>query len=171
LSDNQDFERVVWPHLRAAYNVARWLVHNDHDAEDVVQEAFAKAFVAMKALRSGEPRSWLLAIVRNTAINFVQRKKRTPEVTWNDAASEPSDSAPGPEAGLIGDSRRECVRAAIRRLPVEYRETLVLREIEELSYKDIAKILQIPMGTVMSRLARARTLLIDEVAVCAEKSR
>jgi RNA polymerase sigma-70 factor (ECF subfamily) len=170
LNDRKDFERVVWPHLRAAYNVARWLVRNDHDAEDIVQEAFAKAFVAMNALRNSDARAWLLSIVRNTAISFMQRQKRAQEVAWNDNAPEPSDSAPDPETGMIGKSRRECVRAAIERLPQEYRETLVLREIEGLPYKEIAGILQVPMGTVMSRLSRARNLLIEELVPDAEKT-
>ena len=170
MTDRKDFERVIWPHLRAAYNVARWLVRNDHDAEDIVQEAFAKAFVAMSALRNADARSWLLSIVRNTAMNFLERRQRAPEVSWNVEAPEPSDSTPDPESGMIGKSRREMVRAAIQRLPVEYRETLVLREIEGLSYKEIAAILHIPMGTVMSRLARARTLLIEELVPNAERS-
>lgn len=170
MNDRKDFERVVWPHLRAAYNVARWLVRNDHDAEDIVQEAFAKAFLAMRSLRNADARSWLLSIVRNTAISFMQRQKRTPEVAWNDSAPEPSDSALDPEAGMIGKSRSECVRAAIERLPQEYRETLVLREIEGLPYKEIAGILQVPMGTVMSRLSRARNLLIEELVPHAEKT-
>ena len=159
----KDFERVVWPHLCAAYNLARWLVRNDHDAEDIVQDSFAKAFQAMGALRSVDARPWLLTIVRNTAINFIQRRKRAPEVTWTENAPEPRDHSPNPESGLIGKGRRERIRAAIEGLPDEYRETLVLREIEGLSYREIATVLKVPVGTVMSRLSRARNLLLQEL--------
>lgn len=159
----------MWPHLRSAYNLARWLVRNEHDAEDVVQDSFARAFQAMGALR-GDARGWLLAIVRNTAITHIQRRKRSPEIEWNEDAPEPSDRAPDPESGLIGRSRRECVRAAIERLPQDFREALILREIEGLSYKEIAAILSVPMGTVMSRLSRARNLLIQELMPQPERS-
>ncbi|HYW48578.1 MAG TPA: sigma-70 family RNA polymerase sigma factor [Bryobacteraceae bacterium] len=160
----RDFEAVLWPHLRAAYNLARWLVRNDHDAEDVVQESFAKAFQGMDNFRGGDARVWLLAIVRNTTINFLHRRRPSQEVGWSNHVPEPVDLAPDPEHSLIRQSRRDQVHDAIDRLPPEFRETLILREIEDLSYKEIASVLKVPVGTVMSRLSRARSLLVRELA-------
>jgi len=157
------FESILWPHLRAAYNFARWLVRNDHDAEDIVQESFAKAFQGMDTFRGGDARVWLLAIVRNTAMNFLRRLQPGREVGWSDRVPEPVDLTPDPEHGLIQRSRRDQVRSAIDRLAPEFRETLILREIEELSYKEIASVLKVPVGTVMSRLCRARNLLVHEL--------
>jgi RNA polymerase sigma-70 factor (ECF subfamily) len=157
------FELTLWPHLRVAYNFARWLVRNDQDAEDIVQESFAKAFQGMDTFRGGDARAWLLAIVRNTTMNFLRGRKTGREVGWSDQVAEPADLAPDPEHGLIQRSRRDQVRGAIDRLPPEFRETLILREIEGLSYKEIAFVLKAPIGTVMSRLCRARNLLVHEL--------
>ena len=154
----------MWPHLRTAYNFARWLVRNDHDAEDVVQESFTKAFQSLDTFRGGDSRKWLLAIVRNTALNSI-RSRRPIEVAWNENTREPVDAAPSPEAGLIRSSDRASVRSAIERLPDEFRETLVLREIEGLPYKEIAFVLKVPVGTVMSRLSRARKQLVQELNI------
>lgn len=154
----------MWPHLRAAYNLARWLVRNDHDAEDIVQESFGKAFQAMHQFRGGDARVWLLAIVRNMAMNFLRQRKPGREMQWGEHAPEPADTAPTAERSLIQQSRRDRIRAAIDQLPPEFRETLILREIEEMSYKEIAAVLKVPIGTVMSRLARARSLLVRELA-------
>ena len=160
---HKHFEQVLWPHLRGAYNVARWLSGNDQDAEDIVQESFTKAFQAADGFRGGDVRSWLLAIVRNTALNFVQRRRPKLEVEWSDKVKEPADRAPGAETRLIEQTRRQRVRAAIEALPREFREALVLREIEGMSYKEIAAVLKAPLGTVMSRLSRARTMLMQEL--------
>jgi RNA polymerase sigma-70 factor, ECF subfamily len=161
---SEDFESVLWPNLRAAYNFARWLVRNDHDAEDIVQESFAKAYQAMDNFRGGDARVWLLAIVRNTTMNFLGRRGHAGrEVGWSDGIQEPADLAPDPERELIQRSRRERVRSAIECLPPELRETLILREIEDLSYREIASVLKVPVGTVMSRLCRARNLLAREL--------
>jgi RNA polymerase sigma-70 factor (ECF subfamily) len=157
------FDRALWPHLRGAYNLARWMVGNRQDAEDVVQESFTKAFQAVDSFRGDDARAWLLAIVRNTAVNFIQRRRPKPEVDWSENLPEPADRTPGPETRLIQQERREQVRSAIERLPREFRESLVLREIEGLTYKEIAWVLKIPMGTVMSRLSRARSLLMQEL--------
>src|SRR5215831_5076273 len=123
---------MLWPHLRAAYNFARWMVRNDHDAEDVVQESFVKAFLALDRLRGPDARVWLLAIVRNTAVTFLRRRRL-------DAARgefpEPPDPARGAEEALIAGERRQQVRAAIEQLPGDFREPLILRELEGLSYK------------------------------------
>ena len=148
--------------MRSAYNVARWLVRNGDDAEDVVQEAFLKAFKALDSFRGGDARVWVLSIVRNTAMNFL--RKRKPEAAIDQDQLEPADRSPNPEQGLLEESRREQVRHAIARLEPEFRETLVLREIEGLSYKEIAAVLDVPTGTVMSRLSRARQRLLIELA-------
>ena len=161
----------MWPHVRAAYNVARWLVRNNHDAEDIVQESFMKAYKAIDTFRGGDARVWMLAIVRNTAMTFLRRRKPDITVNWSvQEQPEPEDHAPDPERGLLEQSRREQVRGAISRLAPEFREAIVLREIEDLSYKEIASILNIPMGTVMSRLSRARNQLLVELGSSKEVS-
>jgi RNA polymerase sigma-70 factor (ECF subfamily) len=161
--ERQQFEHAIWPHLRGAYNLARWLVGNHHDAEDVVQESFLKALRASDRVRIEDARAWLLTIVRNTALNYLVRERPKMKAAWSDKTPEPEDRAAGPEKGLLETERREQVRSAIARLPIEFREALVLREIEGLPYKEIAWILKIPMGTVMSRLSRARNLLLREL--------
>jgi RNA polymerase sigma-70 factor (ECF subfamily) len=157
------FELTMWPHMRAAYNLARWLVRNDHDAEDIVQESFLKAYKAQESFRGGEAKTWMLSIVRNTAMDFLRRYKTSIVVPLGEDGPEPRDDAPDPERGLLEASRREQVRQAISHLAEEFREVIVLREIEGLSYKEIALVLDIPMGTVMSRLSRARNLLLVEL--------
>lgn len=153
---------MLWPHLRAAYNFARWLVRNDHDAEDIVQESFVKAFLALDRFRGGDARVWLLAIVRNSAMSLLRRRRSEPLLHGNELP-EPPDRAEGIEEALMAGERRDQVRTAIERLPAEFRETLILRELEGLSYKEIAGVLDVPVGTVMSRLARARNLLMRDL--------
>ncbi len=160
------FELTVWPHMRSAYNLARWLVRNGDDAEDIVQEAFLKAFKALDSFRGGDARVWMLSIVRNTAMNFLRSRK--PDVAIDLSQHEPADRSLDPEQGLLEASRRDQVRQAIARLESEFRETLVLREIEGLSYKEIAAVLDIPTGTVMSRLSRARQRLLTDLAPAKE---
>jgi RNA polymerase sigma-70 factor (ECF subfamily) len=162
------FELTVWPHMRAAHNFARWLVRNNHDAEDIVQESFLKAYKALDTFRGGDARAWMLSIVRNTAMNFLRARK--PDITVDRSAQEREleDHAPDPESGLLEQSRREQVRGAIARLAPEFREAIVLREIEGMSYKEIASVLEIPIGTVMSRLSRARNLLLVELSASKE---
>jgi RNA polymerase sigma factor (sigma-70 family) len=157
------FELTMWPHMRAAYNLARWLVRNDQDAEDIVQESFLKAFKAQESFRGSEAKTWMLSIVRNTAMDFLRRHKSGIAVTLGDQGYEPEDHSPDPERVLLEQSRREQVRQAISHLAGEFREVIVLREMEGLSYKEIASVLSIPMGTVMSRLSRARDLLLVEL--------
>jgi RNA polymerase sigma-70 factor (ECF subfamily) len=157
------FDENISPHLRAAYNFAKWLVRNDHDAEDIVQESFMKAFAASGEFRGRDTRVWLFTIVRNTTINLLRRRRSERAVQWQEQMPEPADTAPDPESALILDSRRERVRAAIDALPNEYREALVLRELEGLSYKEIASVIDTPIGTVMSRLSRARALLLERL--------
>ena len=157
------FELTMWPHMRAAYNLARWLVRNDQDAEDIVQESFLKAFKAQASFRGTEAKTWMLSIVRNTAMDFRRRDKSGIAVPWGDEGYEPKEGSPDPERVLLDQSRREQVRQAIAQLEPDFREVIVLREIEGLSYKEIASALGIPMGTVMSRLSRARNVLLVEL--------
>jgi RNA polymerase sigma-70 factor (ECF subfamily) len=157
------FDHKLWPHLRAAYNLARWITRNDHDAEDVVQESFMKALGAFDRTPIADPKSWILRIVRNTAITHLGRR-RGPKMFTLDDAPAVRDPAPDPERRFAESSRRSQLRSAIERLPSEFRDTLVLRDIENLSYKEIAAVLQVPIGTVMSRLSRARTILLQELA-------
>jgi RNA polymerase sigma factor (sigma-70 family) len=162
------FEEIALPHLRAAYNLARWLVRNDQDAEDVVQEAYLRAFKFFGGYRGGESRTWLLTIVRNTGYSWLQRN-RARELT--DSIDETHEEAAydfgNPELRLLQDADTQMVRAALAELPLEFREVMVMRELEELSYKEIATIADLPMGTVMSRLARGRkrlqTLLVSRM--------
>lgn len=157
------FELTMWPHLRAAYNLARWLMRNDQDAEDVVQESFLKAYKAQESFRGGEARTWMLSIVRNTAMDFRRRGRSGAATPLGEQGHDPVDASPDPERALLEQSRREQVRQAISRLAEEFREVVVLREMDGLSYKEIAAVLNVPMGTVMSRLSRARNLLLLEL--------
>ena len=157
------FEQMIWPHSRAAYNLARWMTQNDHDAEDILQESLIKALRSASNIRGTDARPWLLAIVRNTALTFLSRGKPKLETEWTDSAELSADRASDPERSLLERSRRDRVRTAIANLPPEFREALVLRELEDLSYKEIGFVLKIPMGTVMSRISRARALLARDL--------
>ena len=157
------FEQAILPHARAAYNFALWLVRNNQDAEDIAQQSLLKAFEGFHTLRGADARAWLLAIVRNTAINFMTRQRPGRESECGDWIERRVDTAPDPERSLLARSRRDQVRAAIAQLPPEFREALVLREIEGMAYKEIGFVLKVPIGTVMSRLSRARNLLAREL--------
>jgi len=154
------FEEAVLPHLDAAYNLARWLTRNDTDAEDVVQEAFLRAFKFFGGFHGADGRSWLLAIVRNTCYTWMQHN-RSPElsVPLDDELHEIESKDLNPEVLLVQRADTLMVRRALEELPVEFREVLVLRELEEMSYRDIANVTDLPLGTVMSRLARGRKRL------------
>jgi RNA polymerase sigma-70 factor (ECF subfamily) len=163
----QRFEDVALPHLDAAYNLARWLTRNDADASDVVQEAFVRALTYFQGYRGENPRAWLLMIVRNTCYRWLERNrpaKVTPISPENEAAVERAAGLSGepalnPEA-LVGRQRDAAlINELVEQLPPLFREVLILREVDELSYRDISEILAVPIGTVMSRLARARGLL------------
>ena len=160
------FEALVLPHLDAGYNLARWLVRDGGDAEDVVQEACLRALRYLAALRTGEARPWFLKIVRNTALTWLAANRSDkvvplhrpatdePEaVSFEDTLVDPGD---GPEVSLAKLEEARLLDGLVLRLPVEFRECLILRELEELSYREIAAIAEVPIGTVMSRLARAR---------------
>jgi RNA polymerase sigma factor (sigma-70 family) len=173
------FERVIMPHLDAAYNLARWITRNDHDAEEVVQEAFLRAYRFFGSFRGEDGKAWLLAIVRNTCYTLHGQQKagiigheafdeelHQPDMLAADAASV---SCRSPEAIAIERATGEMVNRALEGLPPAFRETLVMRELEGLSYKEIAKIADVPLGTVMSRLARGRQLLQQALAAATEK--
>jgi RNA polymerase sigma factor (sigma-70 family) len=154
------FEASISPHLGAAYNLALWMTHNPADAEDIVQEAFLRAFNALDSFRGGESKAWLLAIVRNSTFTWLKRTKGSQmavhELPENQNPREPS---PGPEAQLLASCDRDRVRSALQQLPADFREALVLRELEGLSYREIAAHAGVPLGTVMSRLSRGREWL------------
>ena len=154
------FEEIALPHLSAAYNLARWLVRNDHDAEDVVQEAYLRAFKFFGGYRGGDSRTWLLTIVRNSCYTWLQRN-RARELTdsIDETHEEVALDFANPEFRLQQGADVQMVRTALAELPLEFREVMVMRELEELSYKEIATIADLPIGTVMSRLARGRKRL------------
>jgi RNA polymerase sigma-70 factor (ECF subfamily) len=155
-AEAQRFRALVLPHLDAAYGFARFLARDATLAEDLVQEAFLKACRGFSGFRGGDPRAWLFAIVRSVFLTHVRR----PDI-WSDA--EGVEAVPAetdtPEAAVLRQGEVETVRGAIEALPEPFREALVLRELEEMSYRQIAEITGAPIGTVMSRLARARQML------------
>ena len=171
MSDDENwrrFELLAMPHLDAAYNLALWLTRNDHDAEDVVQDALMRAMRYIGGLRADGARAWFLQIVRNTCYSWLKENRPAekvllddPDDAWRDLAA-PSASEP-PSVAMRKADRLQ-INQAITALPVAYREVLVLRELEDLSYNDIARIAEIPVGTVMSRLARARGLMRTALA-------
>jgi len=164
LSERKErFERLVLPHLDAAYNLARWITRNDHDAQDVVQEAALRAFRFFEGLR-GEAKPWLLAIVRNSCLTWLQVNRPSDLSSFDERLIETQVSEEdGPETQAIRALDRRMLNEAIAALPAQFREILVLRELEDLSYKEIARVADVPIGTVMSRLARARGLLGESV--------
>lgn len=156
------FEQAVLQHLNAAYNLARWLVRNDADAEDLVQEATLRAFKFFGGFHGGDGRSWLLTIVRNTCYTWLQQNRARDLTTAFDEETHSSDVA-NPETIMLAGADRQMLKEALEELPVEFREAIVLRELEGLSYKEIAMIADVPVGTVMSRLARARRRLQESL--------
>jgi RNA polymerase sigma-70 factor (ECF subfamily) len=153
------FEQIVLPHLDAAYNLARWLLRNDADAEDVAQEAYLRAFKFFGGYHGGKSRAWLLAIVRNTCYTWLQQQNRAHELTTPFDEEIHSAEGDNPETILLEGADRQMLKQALEELPVEFREVIILRELEGLSYKEIANVVDVPVGTVMSRLARARKRL------------
>jgi RNA polymerase sigma-70 factor (ECF subfamily) len=153
------FNQAVLPHLDAAYNLARWLTRNDQDAEDIAQEACLRAFKYWRGFSGRDCRSWLLKIVRNTFYSWLRQRSVQPVLTDDGETDANADNVPDPESALIQNADRDMLRGALEDLAVEFREAIVLRELEGLSYKEIADIAGVPIGTVMSRLARARKRL------------
>jgi RNA polymerase sigma-70 factor (ECF subfamily) len=169
---NSNFEQVLLPHLDSAYNLARWLVRDPSIAEDVVQDAYERACKYFAAFRGGSGRAWLLQIVRNTAYSTLKARRLGMEVSLSSgtrAADEDGvdmdipDPIPGPEATLAQRQDLAALEDALNALPVAWRECVILREVEALSYKEMARIMDVPIGTVMSRLSRARQALQREV--------
>jgi RNA polymerase sigma factor (sigma-70 family) len=158
------FEVLVLPHLDAAYRFARWLSRSPGDADDIVQEAILRAFRGFDALRGSDVKAWLLTIVRNchfTALKQQQRRAFVPLPEEHDAQDGDAmiSTAPDPESASIRSDERRTLDRLMSSLPEEHREVLVLREIEEMDYREIAAVTNVPIGTVMSRLARARGAL------------
>ena len=170
MSKRQTFESRVLPHLDAAYNLARWLLRNEQSAEDAVQEASLRAFRYLDSLRGDDARPWLLGIVRNTCFTILERQRNGPEwVEFDDAEFDAAVSATRPDSSdpalqLQQQRAHVALDAAIRSLSPPLREVLVLREFEDLEYAQIASIVAVPLGTVMSRLSRAREKLRGALA-------
>jgi RNA polymerase sigma-70 factor, ECF subfamily len=154
------FEETMLPHIDAAHNLARWLLHNEQDAQDVVQEAYLRAFKSFGGFRGSNGRAWLLTIVRNTSYTLL-KKNRAADLTtpFDEEIHAPGHESVSSATILEHAEDAELIKNAIDQLPAEFREILILRHQEDLSYKEIGEILKIPTGTVMSRLARARTKL------------
>lgn len=170
-----EFERVMMPQLAVAHDLARWLMRHPQEAEDAVQEAYLKAFRAFGSYAGGNARAWILAIIRNTCMTRLSRLRSDSKVVVLDVATSDRDfgasdalrdpARPADEA-LVSENDRKRVHAALKKLPEFYREALILRELDELSYREIADVVGVSVGTVMSRLsrgrARMRVLLADE---------
>jgi len=153
------FEALMLPHLDAAHNLARWLLRNELDAQDVVQEAYLRAFKSFHGFHGSDGRAWLLKIVRNTAYTWLSKNRSVELATFDEEIHSPASEEDNPAVTLGRSEDAGFIKEAMEDLPVEFREILVLRHLEGLSYKEIADIAQVPPGTVMSRLARARSRL------------
>jgi RNA polymerase sigma-70 factor (ECF subfamily) len=165
----EQFEQLVLPHMDAAYNLARWLVRNPHDAEDLAQEAMTRAIKFFSGFRGGDPRAWLLTIVRNSCFTWLGRNRAKDLAEFDEETHSPgilshgnqsSIQAPAdPETMAVAQAESARVRRALKELPVIFREAVVMRELEGMSYKEIADVTAVSIGTVMSRLARGRDRL------------
>jgi RNA polymerase sigma factor (sigma-70 family) len=152
------FEESVIPHLNAAYNLARWLTRNEHDAEDLVQDAYLRAFRSFETFEGKDAKAWLLTIVRNACFTWLKKQGGLPAVEF-DERMHGGEESPGAEEVLLNQAALGSLNNCLEALPLEFREAIVLRELEELSYKEISDIARVPVGTVMSRLARGRKRL------------
>ncbi len=153
------FEQAVMPHLNAAYNLARWLTHNGDDAEDLVQDAFLRAFRSFETFQGQDGRAWLLAIVRNTCFTWLRQKGHHAVANFDEELHGATDQSLNAESALLNEAALGSLNDCLAALPPEFREAIVLRELEELSYKEISDIARVPVGTVMSRIARGRKRL------------
>ena len=158
-----DFEQVFLPHLDAAYNLARWLLRNDQDAEDAVQEAYMRAYKAFPRFRGGDGKAWFMTILRNVCYTMIKKSRshETPEPF--DEEIHQAAGAPESREVFRQKANAESLHAAMEKLPDDFREIIVLHDLEGLAYKEIAAVSGIPIGTVMSRLARARGRLRAEI--------
>ena len=169
-SKPEHFEAAVLRHLDAAYNLARWLTNNEATAEDAVQDACVRAFRFFDAMHGPSPKAWFMAIVRNACLDCLRERKRGGSTEEFDETQHTSEEAyisaelHSPERNALRNADARVVHSAIAALPLEYREVIVLRELEEMSYKDISDIVKIPIGTVMSRIARGRDLLREKLS-------
>jgi RNA polymerase sigma factor (sigma-70 family) len=161
------FEATVLTHLDAAHNLARWLTQNDAAAEDAVQDACMRAFRFFDAMQGVSPKAWFMTIVRNTCMDYLREQKRVGSTVEFDEVQHTVDdvyksaSLDSPECAAIRKAEARDIHRAISKLPIDFREVIVLREFEEMSYKEISSVVNIPIGTVMSRIARGRDLLRD----------
>ena len=168
--DVDRFERIVLPHLDDAYTLARYLVRDEHDAQDVVQDAVLRALRHFDGYRDGDARAWLLAIVRNCCMTWLQRGRGAKNVFSLDAGMPPVADPRETDTRAIQGSERAALARALDTLPDEFREVIVLREIQELSYKEISDVVGVPIGTVMSRLARGRKRLASALGFDAKEA-
>ncbi len=168
--DAHRFEDIVLPHLDAAYNFARWILRNDAAAQDVVQEACLRAYKGLHRFAGGSPRAWLLTIVRHESYDWLTRTKARAAVSLDDEEGlSAADEAAvvhhdTPEAALARSQDKQALNAALNELPEGFREVLILKELEDMSYKEIAEVTGVAIGTVMSRLSRGRTMLRQKLA-------
>jgi RNA polymerase sigma-70 factor, ECF subfamily len=162
-----NFELAVLPHLDAAYNLARWLMRNEQDAQDVAQEAYLRAFRFFPGFRGGDARAWLLKIVRNTCYTWLHANRQLQDAAeFDENVFLPGSCAPNPEEAVLQKDGDTLVRKALEKLPPNFREVVVLRELEGMSYREIAAITGMPSGTVMSSLSRARGRLRQLLTTC-----
>ena len=160
-----DFEQKILPHLNAAYKLARRLTRNEHDAQDVVQEAYVRALRYFGAYRGGNARGWILRIVRNTCFNWLWKNRASqPAMEFDENLFGPDPRTRNPEETLLHNASDKGIRQALAKLPLIFREVLILREFDGMSYKEIAELTGMPPGTVMSRLSRARDELRQSIA-------
>jgi RNA polymerase sigma-70 factor (ECF subfamily) len=165
--ERKRFEQDLLPHLDAAYNLARWLTRDEHHAEDLAQTAYVRALRFFDRYRGANSRAWLLAIVRNAFYTWHERERvRGSALSLDEEIQGLGSDFRGPEEQLLCEENQQAVQRAVEQLPVELREVVVLRELEDMSYKEIAAIAEIPIGTVMSRLARARERLRERLGGC-----
>ncbi|HWY69365.1 MAG TPA: sigma-70 family RNA polymerase sigma factor [Terriglobales bacterium] len=159
------FEALVLPHLDSAFNLARWMARNTTDAEDVAQEAMMRAFRFFDTFRGEDARVWLLTIVRNTYLTWVRRQlPQQNSAEFDERLHTDIETALTPESEFLRQATAEQVRRAIENLPAEFREVILMRELEQLSYKEIAAVTRSPLGTVMSRISRGRSMLRQLIA-------
>jgi RNA polymerase sigma factor (sigma-70 family) len=163
--DMSRFETTMLPHLDAAFNLARWLTGNDHDAEDLVQESYLRAFRFFDRYREGDGRAWLLKIVRNTCYSWLKKNRMQRLATeFDEELHSESNEALSSEMNVLRNSDKELLNKMLEEMPAEFREMIIMHDLEGLSYKEMAEIAEVPIGTVMSRLARARERLQRSLA-------
>ena len=161
------FEQAVLPHLDAAYNLARWLMRNEQDAQDAVQEAYLRAFRFFPNFRGGDARAWLLKIVRNSCYSWMRANRPLQDAAeFDENLFAPDIRSPNPEEVVLQNDSCTLVREALQKLPPNFREVIILRELEGLSYREIADVTGMPAGTVMSTLSRARGRLRQILTIC-----